>query len=135
MLMLFMPLGIFAQQDNIIGTYYAKLSRNDAKVKAFKYKDGYRLQICWLKNTKNADGSTKTDQKNPDATKRSTPMDRVVLVDKVTYKDGIWQGGRVYDPTSGKTYKVELRLKTAKQLEVKGILGIFHKCMYWDKIE
>ena len=119
--------------DKIIGVYSASLSRNDAKIKAFQYKDGYRMQIFWLKTTKNPDGSLKTDQKNPDVSKRQIPMSEVVLVDKVSYEDGLWKNGQIYDPSSGKTYKVELKLKDAKTLEVKGKLGPFYKCMYWTK--
>lgn len=120
--------------DRITGVYLAKLSRNDAKVKVFRHQDGYRMQICWLKETKHPDGRLKVDSKNPDASKRSTPMSQVVLVDKVTYEDGIWKNGRIYDPTSGKSYKVELSLND-KTLEVKGKLGPFSKCMYWTKVE
>ena len=119
--------------DKIIGVYSASLSRNDAKIKAFKYKDGYRMQIFWLKTTKNPDGSLKTDQKNPDVSNRQIPRSEVVLVDKVSYEDGLWKNGQIYDPSSGKTYKVELKLKDAKTLEVKGKLGPFYKCMYWTK--
>ena len=120
--------------DRITGVYLAKLSRNDAKVKVFRHQDGYRMQIFWLKETKYPDGKLKVDSKNPDTSKRSTPMSQVVLVDKVTYEDGIWKNGRIYDPTSGKSYKVELSLD-GRTLEVKGKLGPFSKCMYWTKVE
>ena len=135
-LCLFCTVSMYAQKeaDRIVRTYLAKLSRNDAKVKAFKYQEGYRLQIVWLKETKNADGSLKVDKKNPDKKKRNTPMAQVVLVDKVTYEDGKWQNGRVYDPTGGRSYKVELTLD-GKTLEVKGKVGPFSKSMYWTKIE
>lgn len=136
-LLIFAILSACAQNsgDKIVGNYYAKLSRNEAKVKAFKYQDGYRLQIYWLKNNINEDGSKKMDKNNPDKGKRSTLLENAVLVEKVIYKDGIWQGGKIYDPSSGRTYKVELKLKNNKELEVKGILGIFHKCMYWERIK
>lgn len=122
------------QADRIVGTYKAILSRNDAKIKVFKYDNGYRMQVCWLKETKNPDGALKTDINNPDASKRKTPMWQVVLIDKVTYEGSLWKNGRIYDPTSGRSYKVELRLD-GKRLEVKGKLGPFSKCMYWTKIE
>ena len=122
-----------AAADRICGTYLAKLSKNDAKVKVSKYKDGYRMQVVWLKEPKNADGSVKVDAKNPDASKRKTPLSQVVLVEKVTYEDGIWQNGRIYDPQSGKTYNTELRLN-GKDLEVRGKLGPFHKSMHWTKM-
>ena len=120
--------------DRIVGTYAADFASNEVKVKAFRYQDGYRLQICWLKKTHNDDGTLKLDTKNPDAAKRTTPMSKVVLVEKVVYRDGIWQDGRIYDPKHGRTYKVELKLQD-KTLEVKGKVGPFHKCFYWKKIQ
>ena len=62
------------------------------------------------------------------------PADKIVIIDKVTYEDGIWQNGKIYDPTSGKTYKVEIRFSDAKTLEVKGKLGPFFKKVYWTKL-
>ena len=120
--------------DKIIGTYKAVQEGRESKVKFSKYGDGYRGQIIWLKNNKNADGSIKTDVKNPDKAKRNVPADKIVIIDKVTYEDGIWQNGKIYDPTSGKTYKVELRFSDAKTLEVKGKLGPFFKKVYWTKL-
>lgn len=55
-----------ADADRIIGNYMSKLSDNDAKAKVFKYNGGYRMQIYWLRNTHNPDGTLKTDKKNPD---------------------------------------------------------------------
>ena len=101
-------MGSMAQSaaDKIIGTYKAVQEGRESKVKFSKYGDGYRGQIIWLKNNKNSDGSIKTDVKNPDKAKRNVPADKIVIIDKVTYEDGIWQNGKIYDPTSGKTYKV-----------------------------
>ena len=119
--------------DHIIGNYLAKLSHNDAYVKVFKYQGGYRMQIFDLKEKRHPDGTLKCDDKNPDPNKRKTPMTEVVLIDHVTYEDGLWKNGHIYDPAHGKTYRVELRFKDSKTLEVKGKLGPFYKCMYWTK--
>ncbi len=119
--------------DRICGNYLAKLSHNDARIKVFKYQGGYRMQIFELKSPRHPDGTLKRDDKNPDPSQRNTPMSEVVLIDHVTYEDGIWKNGRIYDPAHGKSYRVELRLTDAKTLEVKGKLGPFHKCMYWTK--
>ena len=119
--------------DRIVGNYLAKLSHNDAYIKVFKYQGGYRMQIFKLKETHHPDGTLKRDDKNPDPAKRQTPMTEVVLIDRVTYEDGLWKNGRIYDPSHGKTYRVELRFKDSKTLEVKGKLGPFYKCMYWTK--
>ena len=130
-------MGAMAQTaaDKIVGVHKAVQEGKESKVKIFKYNGGYRAQVCWLKTPKNPDGTIKTDLKNPDKSKQKTPSDRIVIIDKVTYDDGLWQNGRIYDPTSGKTYKVEIKFKDAKTLEVKGKLGPFFKRVYWTKLQ
>lgn len=127
-------LGMMAQADKIVGTYKAVHDGKESKVKIYKHQDGYRAQVCWLKETKNPDGSVKKDVKNPDKAKRSVNADKIVLVDKVVYKDGMWKDGKIYEPTSGRTYKVEIKFKDAKTLEVRGKLGPFGKSVYWTKL-
>lgn len=120
--------------DKIVGTYQTSTDGKTSKVKIFKYKDGYRAQITSLQEPKNPDGTIKTDIKNPDASKRKTPLSQLVIVDKVVYKDGIWKDGKIYEPTSGKTYNVEFRIKDAKTLEVRGKIGPFYKKLFWPKL-
>lgn len=129
--------GAMAQADKVCGTYKAVQNGAASKVKIFKHGDGYRAQIFWVEHPKNEDGSIKLDTKNPDAAKRKTPMDKVILIDKVKYnaKDKTWESGKIYDPTSGKTYNVELSIKDAKTLTVKGKLGPFSKKLYWTRLD
>ncbi len=63
--------------------------------------------------------------------------DRVVVVDGVKYdaEKGVWNGGRVYDPTKGKSYKVEVSFEDDRTLRVKGSLLGFSRSVYWQKIE
>ena len=129
-------MGAMAQSaaDKIVGTYKAVQDGQESKVKIFKYNDGYRAQVIWLKEPNNADGTPKTDHRNPDKAKQKILSSQVVLIDKVTYTDNIWKNGKIYDPTSGKTYKVEIKFKDAKTLEVKGKLGPFSQKVYWTKL-
>jgi len=120
--------------DKIIGTYEASQDGKTSKVKIFKYNGGYRAQVYWIAEPKNADGSIKTDVKNPEASKRKTPLSQIVIVDKVVYKDGIWKDGKIYDPTSGKTYNVEFRIHDSKNIEVRGKLGPFYKKLIWPRL-
>lgn len=73
--------------------------------------------------------------KNPDKSKRSGRADRVVVVDGVKYdaEKGVWNGGRVYDPTKGKSYKVEVSFEDDRTLRVKGSLLGFSRSVYWQK--
>lgn len=121
--------------DKIIGNYQIDYNGKQSKVKIFKYGDGYRVQNTWARESKNEDGSVKLDVKNPDKAKRKVPVSEIVLIDKVTYDGEMWCDGKIYDPTSGKKYNVEIRIKDAKTLEVRGKLGPFFKRIYWTKIQ
>lgn len=121
--------------DQIVGTYKVEKDGRNSKVKIFKHADGYRAQVIWVENMKNPDGSQRTDLKNPDPAKRNTPSDRIVLVDKVTFKEDKWTNGKIYDPTSGKVYSVDMYFEKANVLTVKGKLGPFFKRVYWTKIQ
>lgn len=125
----------FAQADKVCGNYTAERNGVKSKVKVFKHGDGYRAQVTWVDNLKMADGSLRLDVKNPDPAKRKVRADQIVLIDKVVYKakDNEWAGGKIYDPTSGKTYTVTLYFKDDKTLTVKGSIGPFFQRMYWTR--
>lgn len=123
--------------DKIIGNYKVDRNGNLSKVKVFKYKDGYRAQVYWLAKPNNADGTPKKDLKNPDKSKRNTLATEIVLIDKVEYdaEDQEWDDGEIYDPTKGKSFDVEITIKDAKTLCVKGKWGPFSEKMYWERIK
>lgn len=126
----------FAQADKVVGTYKAVRNGVTSKVKVFKYNDGYRAHVIWVDNLKKEDGSIRLDEKNPDPAKRKVQADKIVLIDKVKFdgKDK-WSGGKIYDPTSGKTFTVSLYFKDEKTLTVKGSIGILFQRMYRTKIQ
>lgn len=121
--------------DKIVGVYRAVQDGNVSKVKISKVAGGYRAQVIWLEKPNNPDGTPRTDKRNPDKAKRATHSDRIVLVEKVVYKDGVWGGGKIYDPTKGKTFKVEMRFKDAHTLAVTGSLLVFSQTVYWTKLQ
>lgn len=129
----------FAQKaDRILGVYEAVEEGKESKVRFTKLSNGtYQGQIFWLKNPNNPDGSPKYDLKNPDPKKRAVRSDNIVVVWGVKYdaEDDEWNGGKVYNPTSGKTYDVEITFTDPKTLNVRGKLGPFGKSVYWKKIQ
>ena len=136
LMMLVMTLSAMAQADKIVGTYKAVRNGVTSKVKVFKHNGGYRAQVIWVDNLKKEDGSIRLDEKNPDASKRNVRADQIILIDKVKY-DGKekWEDGKIYDPTSGKTFTVTLYFKDKNTLTVKGSIGPFFQRMYWTKIQ
>lgn len=136
---LFAAAGAAAQDaDRIVGIYKAVEEGKESKVEFRRQADGtYRGQIIWLRDPDNPDGTPKLDVKNPDESKRAGRADRVVVVEGVKYdaRKGVWNGGRVYDPTKGKSYKVEVSFEDEQTLRVKGSLLGFSRSVYWKKIE
>lgn len=121
--------------DKIIGTYKAVQEGNVSKVKISKNGDGYKAQIIWLEHPNNPDGTPKLDKKNPDKAKRNVHADKIVLVDKIKYKGGVWKDAKIYDPTKGKSFDVEMKFKDSKTLQVKGSLLIFSQTVEWIKLD
>ena len=91
-----LPLSAQTVADKIVGLYHVVKDGRNSKVKIFKYGNGYRAQVVWLENMKNPDGTLRTDVKNPDESKRKTPSNQIVLVDKVTYNgEDAWEDGKI----------------------------------------
>ena len=124
--------------DRILGVYKAVKDGAVSKVRISKIGDNaYKAQVFWLENDKNPDGSKRTDRKNPDPAKRSTPSDQIVLIESVSYvaEDNEWKNGKIYDPTKGDVYRVVINFQDDKTLRVRGFLGPFSKSLYWHRID
>ena len=118
--------------------YQVEEEGRKSKVEFTKLSDGtYQGQIIWLSEPYNADGSRKMDVNNPDPKKRNTPADQIVIVYGIRYnaEDNCWDGGKVYKPINGKTYRVEVSFDDASTLRVKGSLGPISLSRYWKKIK
>jgi uncharacterized protein (DUF2147 family) len=114
---------MFAQNaDKIVGVWLN--AEKDAKVEIYKTGDKYYGKIVWGKNIYEPDGKTaRTDIKNPDPKLRSRSLVNLVILNNFKYDDGEWNGGKIYDPKSGKTYSCVMRFK-GNNLEIKGYVGI-----------
>lgn len=139
-LVMLLSANAFAQSaaDKIVGVYSVEEEGRQSKVRFTKCADGsYQGQIIWLSEPNNADGTRKMDLKNPDPAKRNTPSDQVVIVYGIRYdaKKQAWNGGKVYKPINGKTYKVECSFSDEQTLRVKGSLGPISLSRYWKKVE
>lgn len=114
---------LFAQGagDKILGTWLNE--EKDGKIEIYKSGSKYFGKLIWGKNMYEPDGSSRTDIKNPDPKLRTRKLQDLVLLTNFTYDDGEWEGGKIYDPKSGKTYSCVMRFKGAI-LQIKGYVGI-----------
>ena len=136
---LLLPLFAMAQNpDRIVGVYYTAHQGEESKIRVFKEDDGsYTAQVIWVRDNLDENGEVEKDVKNPDKSKRDTPCDQIVLIEKMTYneKQDSWGDAKIYDPTRGIKANVTCSFESVSKLRVRGsVLGI-GETVYWDKIE
>lgn len=111
------------EPDDVLGIWITE--DKDAKIEIYKKNEKYHGKIVWLKEPLR-NGKPKTDDKNPDESKRERKILGLVIMTNFVYdEDGVWEDGDIYDPKSGKTYSCKMTLsKDKKTLEVRGYIGI-----------
>lgn len=113
--------------DQILGKFYLEspLSDDEAKVAIEKAPDGtYYARVLWVNNDKNPDGTPRTDVKNPDPKLRNRQATDVNIFWNLKFKKDEWVDGDLYDPFSGKTLGVKVKLhKNGKDLKVRYYKG------------
>ncbi len=133
-LMLFTTL-TFAGNANILGKWYTTNKEGIVEI----YQCGSKLcgKIVWLKEPNKDDGTPKTDENNPDASKKKQPIIGLsMLKGFVPDGDKAWEDGEIYDPKNGKTYSCEMELN-GEVLEVRGYIGIslFGRTEKWTRVK
>ena len=104
-----------APADAICGVYLVNSPKNDVdkiKVRVSRASDGtYRARVIWLVPSTNADGTERTDALNKDKSLRNRKPTDITLCWNLTYdaQEKMWKGGTLYDPTTGKTFSIQLK--------------------------
>jgi uncharacterized protein (DUF2147 family) len=116
----------------ILGTWFN--AEKSAKIEILKSGSKYIGKISWIE-LKGRDPKTILDSKNSNPSLQKRPIMGLTILENLSYKNGTWEGGKIYDPESGKTYSCELKLKNKEILEVKGYLGFswVGKTVEWTK--
>lgn len=124
MLVLF---SVAANAQNILGKW--KTEKGDANVEIYQQGEKVNGKIIWLEK-----GPDTKDTHNPDAKLRERKLTGVNILSDLTKKGDKWEGGKIYDPKSGKTYKCSMWMEGDK-LKVRGHLGIFHDTQTWKRVK
>ncbi|CAN7404931.1 DUF2147 domain-containing protein [Phenylobacterium sp. LjRoot225] len=111
----------------------------DARVRVAPCQEGAdRLcgEIVWLKAPLEDDGSgqPRRDKRNPDPALRRRPILGLTIIrDFRPAGPGRWEGGKIYDPKSGKTYTSKMRLAPDGALRVDGCVLVFCQSQTWTR--
>ena len=127
--MLYMTIAAFAQKlpaDKITGQWLSEDGEDvQLKFEIFKSDGKYAGKLLWASSMFEADGKTpKKDFKNPDAKLRSRSRQGIVNIKGLTYEDGEYADGKLYNPENGSTYSLTVRLINANEMEFRGYMGI-----------
>jgi uncharacterized protein (DUF2147 family) len=80
--------------------------------------------IAWLQDPMDKRGKPLVDINNPEKTKRARTICGLQILGNIGKQgSNVWDNGWIYDPDEGKTYDLELRLKTPDVLQVTGYIG------------
>ena len=125
LMMTFAVISLTAYSQDIFGTWITEAG--DGNVEIYENNGKIYGKIVWLEK-----GPDTKDTHNPDAKLKDRKLIGVNLLSGLTKKGDKYEGGKIYDPKSGKTYKCAIWLD-GKELKVRGILGIFHSTQTWKR--
>lgn len=90
-------------------------------------------EIVWA-HPKPGEEAAKTDIHNPDPKLRDRPIVGLPLIrDFRAAGVGRWEGGKIYDPRSGKTYNSKMQLTASGELKVDGCVMMFCQTQTWTR--
>jgi len=111
--------------NDIIGIYWSP--KKDAKIEIFLKDQHYFGKFIWA-------ALPRKDINNPTKSLQNRNILGLEFLTKFTYYDGVYNGGEIYDPETGKTYSCKMSLDGSK-LKVRGYLGIslFGRTEYFER--
>jgi len=115
------PTGIWLSQDG------------DVKMKVARCGEAVCSTISWLKEPNDRNGKPKTDQNNPDTSKRSRPIIGAPIILPMKADGADKWSGQVYNAEDGKTYSGSFALSGASKADLKGCVAFICKTKTWTR--
>ena len=116
----FLSINVFSQKE-ITGVWLNQ--DKDAEIKITEKNNKYYGEIIWLLNPKNKKGNPKKDTKNPNPKKQKQTILGLEIIKNLEFSKKEWTRGTIYDPKTGKTYKLYAKIKD-KKLYLRGYVGV-----------
>lgn len=118
-------LSVAGYSQEVLGKWLTEAG--DAQVEIYQSGDKLNGRIVWL-----AQGHETKDKHNPDESLRSRKLMGVNILSGLSKSKDRWEGGRIYNPKNGKSYKCAIWLD-GEQLKVRGYLGMFYETQTWKR--
>lgn len=109
--------------DGILGEWWTE--GREGRLRFVRHGDGtYRaITTCCPPKHPSADHPAR-DIHNPNPNQRARSTIGIVLIWNLSYDEGEYTDGYVYNPRNGKTYRFEAELVDRNTLKIRGYLGI-----------
>ena len=99
----------------------------DAQVEIYQAGDKLNGKIVWLQQ-----GPETKDKHNPDAKLQGRKLIGVNILSGLAKSKNKWEGGKIYNPKNGKSYKCSMWLEGDK-LKVRGYVAMFYETQTWTR--
>ena len=126
-----------AAAAEIAGSWLTPGGKSIVEIRPCAGRSDWCGRIAWLRDAKSPDGGAVRDTENSEPKLRGRPILGIeLLAGFQRASDGVWKGGRIYNPEDGRTYRARLRRVDDRTLEVKGCaLSIFCRTQHWTRAE
>ncbi len=126
-IMLLLDVALFAQAqpaDKIIGIWEAADSDLKLRFEFYNAGDKYFGRLLYASTMYEADGKTpKKDFRNPDKSLRGRSRYGITNLNSLSYEDGEYINGKLYNPDEGSTYSVKAKVKSDNEPEFRAYWG------------
>jgi uncharacterized protein (DUF2147 family) len=114
-----------SRADDPTGVWWA--DGGAAQVEIVHCDDALCGKVVWLRSPFDLSGCPLRDEKNPNPALRGRGVLGLELLNGLRRLAGDaeeWEGGQIYDPGAGRTYRATLRMNGPDKLELRGYVGI-----------
>ncbi len=135
-LLLFSSISAFSQnKDQIVGKWLN--ATGEAHIQIYTSGNKFFGKLVWLKEPLNPEGKPTLDKENPDQELSKRQIIGLIILKDFLYKGGIWEGGTIYDPKTGKTYSCKISTESKNRINVRGFVGfsMLGRTETWARLE
>ena len=121
--------------DKILGVWLSETK--EGKIEIYRVGNKYFGKLIWSKNMFAADGKTSNkDLNNEEKKLRNRDLKNLVLLNNLVFDEDEYNGGTIYDPKNGSTYKCYMTISGDK-LNIRGYIGIslIGRTSVWSRVK
>lgn len=118
-------LSLSGHAQDILGKWVTE--SGDAQVEIYKSGNQLNGKIIWLQQ-----GPETKDKHNPDDKLKQRKLMGVNILSGLSQSKKRWEGGTIYNPKNGKTYKCAI-WPDGDKLKVRGYIGPLYETQTWKR--